>query len=131
MSIIDTLITDRTGGCYNATDLNRVGEAMGYIAGLLQACGYAVSVSPRTDWTVYDFPAPSDWDAIMADLATLRAVLAVSQSTPAVPPVGSQQDYLTVADANDIEKILVDIDDALRRLSLSLFYTGEIYCGEG
>ena len=32
MSIIDTLITDRTrGDYYNITDLNRVGQAMRYV----------------------------------------------------------------------------------------------------
>lgn len=130
MSIIDTLITDRTGGYYNATDLNRVGEAMEYIAEQLRACGYAVTVSPRTDWTVFDFPTPSVLDALMEDLATLRAVLALVDTTPNVPPVGSEQQYMAVEDANDIEQILLNIEDSLRRLFLSLFYSGEIFCGE-
>ena len=46
MTIIDALVTDRTAGAYyNASDLNRVGEAMQYVAGLLNGYGYAVSVT--------------------------------------------------------------------------------------
>ncbi len=51
MSIIDTLITDRTrSDYYNITDLNRVGQAMRYVAARLRACGFDVVVTPRTDW---------------------------------------------------------------------------------
>ena len=43
MSIIDTLITNRTrGDYYNITDLNRVGQAMRYVAARLRACGFDV-----------------------------------------------------------------------------------------
>ena len=59
MSIMDTLITDRTQadvdarnekGTYNASDLNRVGAAMNYVADRLRAAGYDPHISPKTDW---------------------------------------------------------------------------------
>lgn len=56
MSIIDTLVTDRTQadvssgnakGTYNAADLNRVSEAMEYLLGLLWEHGYSVPAYQR------------------------------------------------------------------------------------
>jgi hypothetical protein len=63
-----TLITDRTlddvmtgtdKGYYNATDLNRVGEAVESIAGRFTGYGYAVEVSPKADWSKSDTPTAS------------------------------------------------------------------------
>ena len=60
MSIIDTLITNRTrGDYYNITDLNRVGQAMRYVAARLRACGFDVVVTPRTDWVWTDRATPA------------------------------------------------------------------------
>mgnify|MGYP003240675422 CR=1 FL=1 len=58
MSIIDTLVTDRTGGYYNAADLNRVGAALRYVADRLAAAGYPacwlrVSSANGPAWGLY------------------------------------------------------------------------------
>ena len=82
MSIIDTLITNRTQsdvtrwrtlhdkgwggmtagektewfagvkGAYNAADLNRVGEAIEYIADLFGGFGFPMMITPKTDWAL-------------------------------------------------------------------------------
>lgn len=157
MSVIDTLVTDRTEadvsryselrdkgwaetttaekaewvagmkGAYNASDLNRVASAMAYLSQRFASAGYSVPVSSPTDWANGDIPNKGDLDTYLDDLRRIRAVLAVMDTTPAVP---ASMDYLTWAKANDIEKILVDVDDALGRLLLSPFYSGEIYSGE-
>ena len=68
MSIIDTLITDRTQadvdarngkGTYNESDLNRVAAAMNYVAGRLESAGYDPHISPKTDWKDDDWVDPS------------------------------------------------------------------------
>lgn len=128
MSIIDTLITDRTkAGHYDVTDLNRVGEAMYYIADRLRACGWYIEVSPRTDWVWTDRATPAAAKRYLNDLRKIRNAMVHLPTTPNVPdgarPFNAQE-------ANDIEKILVDVDDALGRLLLSPFYSGEIYSGE-
>ena len=55
-----TLITDRTAmdvaqkttkSFYNATDLNRVGAAVEYVAGRFQALGYDCQVSVKKGWS--------------------------------------------------------------------------------
>ena len=114
-------------GAYNASDLNRVGTAVAYVAGRLTGYGYAVSVSPRQDWQVTDIPTPESMTAYLADVAALRAVLTVAADTPEVP---EDMERLTWKEANNIEKILVDVDELLTRMAAAWFYSGELYAGE-
>lgn len=127
MSIIDTLITNRTGGYYNATDFNRVGQAIAHIAARLTAAGYSVNVSPKTDWAVGDIPSATQMAAYLADVAAIRAAIAVRHTTPPTPP---DMDDLTVEEANDIERILGDVDGLVSNMVAAYFYSGEIYSGE-
>lgn len=114
-------------GAYNASDLNRVGAAVAYVAGRLTGYGYAVSVSPRQDWHVADIPTQESMTAYLADVAALRAALTVAADTPEVP---EDMERLTWQEANDIEKILVDVDELLTRMAAAWFYSGELYAGE-
>ena len=54
-------------GAYNASDLNRVGAAVAYVAGRLNGYGYAVAVSPKQDWTVSDIPTAGDMETYISD----------------------------------------------------------------
>ena len=144
MSIMGTLITDRTQadadarndkGTYNASDLNRVGAAMNYVADRLRAAGYDPHISPKTDWKDEDWVNPAAQAVYLGDLAELRKQFTMLQSTPRVPPrmlatTINSGDGLTYGWANDIEQILMDIDDTLTRLQTSMFYSGELYSGE-
>ena len=114
-------------GAYNASDLNRVGAAVAYVAGRLTGYGYVVSVSPRQDWQVTDIPTPESMTAYLADVAALRAVLTVAAGTPEVP---EDMERLTWKEANDIEQIIVDVDELLTRMAAAWFYSGELYAGE-
>lgn len=144
MSVIDTLVTDRTEadvsryselrdkgwaemttaekaewvagmkGAYNASDLNRVASAMAYLSQRFASAGYSVPVSSPTDWANGDIPTKGDMDTYLDDLRRIRAALAVMDTTPSAP---GSMDYLTWAKANDIEKILVDVDDLLTKIA--------------
>ena len=114
-------------GAYNASDLNRVGAAVAYVAGRLTGYGYAVSVSPRQDWQVADIPTQESMTAYLADVAALRGAIAVMNSTPTTPDSASG---LTWREANDIERILLDVDELLTRMAAAWFYSGELYAGE-
>lgn len=128
MSVIDTLITDRAAGStYGASDLNRVGSAVAYLADRFREAGYAVNVSPKTDWTEQDWPTPSTVARYLADLSELRGLFAQMQSTPAVP---SDLEGFLFQEANDIEKILRDISTLLDNIIAAWFHSGEIYAGE-
>lgn len=125
---ISTLVTDRGAGTYyNASDLNRVGAAVQYVAERFTAQGYAVTVRPKTDWTEKDIPTASELETYRQNIATLRALLAVMPTTPEAP---DSMAGLTYTEANDIERILLDLDTLLTNAALAWYQSGEIYAGE-
>ena len=118
-------------GGYNHTDLNRVGNAVAHIGGRFldllphlveyrENYGVAddklfhlpyvaadVNIDPKTNWKRGD-PVWTDQAArYLADLSVLRGLLPLYLGAPKVPPdlVG-----LTIQEANDIERLLFDID---------------------
>lgn len=166
MSIIDTLITDRTQadvdrvrilaalwvtlpdgtlqwtgtadelteymaglkGSYNASDLNRVEGAVTYVAQRLKEFGYQITVQAGRTWTVTDEPTSAMVQPILSNVAALRAALAVPAGTPHVPP---DMETMTYQEANDIEKILADIDHLLTNAAASFRHCGAAVCGGG
>ena len=136
MSVIDTLITDRTAGSvYGASDLNRVGAAMNYVADRLRAAGYDPHINPKTDWKDGEWVGPDAQAVYLGDMAELRKQFAMLVSTPEVPPrilaTGIRtNDGLTYVWANNIEQILVDIDALITNIAAGWLYSGEIYSGE-
>lgn len=123
-----TLITDRgSGAFYNATDLNRVGEAVRYLTERFTDCGYAVTVNPKTDWTEDNVPTRKQLETYRRNIAELQRQIAVMQSTPKTPETMRFLDYIK---ANDIERILLDLDTLLDKLTKSWYFSGELYAGE-
>ena len=136
MSIIDTLVTDRTQadvdagnakGTYKASDLNRVGAAMNYVADRLKAAGYDPHISPKTDWMDGEWVTPADEAVYLGDLAELRKQFTLYETTPEVPPDLEKLNYIEV---NSIERILLDVDTLLTNIAAGWLYSGEIYSGE-
>lgn len=136
MSIIDTLVTARTQadvdagnakGTYKASDLNRVGAAMNYVADRLRAVGYDPHISPKTDWKDDDWVDPVAQAVYLGDLAELRKQFSMLESTPEVPPDLEKMNYI---EANSIEQILMDIDALLTNIAAGWLCSGEIYSGE-
>lgn len=143
MSVIDTLITDRTQadydravslaekglsgmtadelaeyrtgmkGAYNAADLNRVGQALKYLQEELNGYGYAVTVNAKTNWTASNIPTEAEMTTYLNNVAAIRRVLEVLATTPEVP--GTMQ-KLTWQRANDIEKILADVQAVINQV---------------
>lgn len=114
-------------GSYNATDLNRVGAAMNYVANRLQMCGYALEINPKVDWAEKEWLTPETANAYLNDLRTLRGQFAQMASTPHVP---ADMEGFTYVEANNIEKILIDIDFLLKNIMQGWYFSGELYSGE-
>ena len=114
-------------GAYNASDLNRVGLAVDYLTSRLRSYGISIATAPKTDWAVDDAPTISQMQKYLADVEALRSAIAVLPTTPEVPP---DMDGLTYTEANDIEKILIDIDRLITSMTFAWFYSGDIYSGE-
>lgn len=130
MSVIDTLVFDRVpGASYGHEDMNRVADAMEHVAARLQACGCAIEVSPER-FSREDMPTESILAHYLEQLRIIRSELAVFITTPPVPGVSSERPYMTVQEANDIEKILVDVDQLITNMIAAYYYSGELYGGE-
>lgn len=114
-------------GAYNASDLNRVGNAVNYVAGRLEDAGYTVSVNPKIDWLESDVPTESSMEQYLKNVETIRNTLTVPSNTPNVP---ADMEGLTYEEANDIERILLAVDALITNMINAYFYSNEIVCGE-
>ena len=111
---------------YNASDLNRVGGFIADLAELLHdIAGISVDVEPKTDWAYSDIPTIAQLGRYISDLKQLRAALEID--TPDIPDSAAK---LTLADANAIEQLCVNLHAALMRMQQSGFYSNEIYSAE-
>lgn len=142
MSVLDTLITNREqGATYDHTDINRVYAAMKYVSDWLSALGLSTSVSLRS-YTRTDIPTYSMFDHLTAQLSGLVAAVKSRLPLPVhVPVCGSPQHYVTVADANTIEDIILQLEESAETLEgqrawllridpatgdLIAYYTGDV-----
>lgn len=130
------LITDRTRadvanqtdkGFYNASDLNRVGAAVEYVAGRFAALGYACPVTVKKDWLTSDTPTQRQMETYRQNIVTLRGQIAVMASTPETPASMAGLNYVK---ANNIEQILLDLDALIDKLIKSWYFSGDLYAGE-
>lgn len=120
-------------GAYNYTDMNRVGQAVAFLAGRLTSLpgeletyrasiGVGedeifdlpydpdqVSVNPKTNWTVSDIPTESQIRTYLANISNLRSILALPSGTPSPPANLNAMNYTT---ANNLERILYVIYQA-------------------
>ena len=118
---------DDLKGSYNASDLNRVNNDMLYIQEVFHKMGYTISFKSATRvWTMTDVPTSADFDEYLSDVKTCRDKISVYFDTPGVP------DYVAFnfTKANDIEKILRDVEELIRKIRAIYFYSGDIYSGE-
>lgn len=135
MSILDSLVTNRTSsdvaaknsnGTYNYTDLNRVNEAVDYIAEMLRSYGYAVNIESAKTWAENDIPFASEMNVYISRVRGI-AVIDFSSSPPALPP---DMDRLTYSSANNIEEFLKQLGTIAEKIPLTWYYSGEVYGGE-
>jgi hypothetical protein len=116
-------------GSYNITDLNRVGEALNYVKGLLTDAGYlgGNEFYVRTDWTYADIPTASDFSVYLGAVETIRAAMTQYRTTPPTP---TDTGGLDIQGANNIEKILIDIADLVPKMQKARYFSAELYSGE-
>lgn len=148
-------------GAYNYTDLNRVEEAVDYVADeLVQADtdikAYAVSMgvawdssfdlpydpndynlTVKTDWAETDIPSATQMARYIGNIRLIRDAIP-DASAVWIPDT---MDGLNWELANNIEQLLIDMDTGLAALialkkgyirsALAVYYSGEIYSGEG
>lgn len=96
-------------GSYNYSDLNRVGQAVAYIAKQMNSSGHSVTVTAKTDWSGSDIPSTTQMAAFLNDLSILKSESGISDTVP------SSMDYLTYQTANAIEQLLINAYNAVIR----------------
>ena len=114
-------------GCYSEKDMNRVEGAVKLLADRSSAMGYHFSPAVRMNWTGQDIPTREDMDRYFGNVRELRNLFPALPSTPAAPSTGDRLDYSM---ANDLEKILLDINQIQTIIAASWCYAGEIYSEE-
>lgn len=114
-------------GAYNATDFNRVGVVIEYIAKRLKNAGYSFGLTVKKDWRASDVPTVENTAYYLEAVNTLRRWFVVYNNTPDTP---SDLSGLTYVEANNIEKILFDIDELITKMIRQQYYAGEVYAGE-
>ena len=114
-------------GAYTYRDLNRVEEAVAFVAGRLKEFAYIPVIPLTQSWSVEDKPNEMDFTRYFTNVTALRNAITVWQSTPEAPNsvAGFDADK-----ANALEQILVDIDQILNHVAESWFFSGDLYSAE-
>lgn len=113
-------------GCYDYTDLNRVGDAVQYLSEILKSRGYDCPVIPKLDWPESGSGSPSDMAQYLQNVQTLRCILTLLPETPDVP---ADMEKPTWQEANAIEQILADLESTIKTMLKTRVVCGDAYCG--
>ena len=117
-------------GSYNKGDLNRVGEALNYLHDRLKEAGYItypLTFEAKTNWTIASIPTADDLTYYLKCVSNVRTALTLFATTPPAP---IDTGALTIEEANNIEKILIDVETLINNMIAAQYYSGEVYAGE-
>ena len=106
--------------------LNRTEGAMEYLNQIFQELGYFKVMEFKTDWTNEEI-TPQEAKRYIENLKTLRTFLTMSSETPPAP---NTINGMSINRANDIEKILFDINFLLEALQKYKIRSGVANSGQ-
>lgn len=124
-------------GCYNYTDINRVRAAVTALAASLNAEGYKVAVLPvlagespsaleDRDFTEKDVVYKAQWEKYINNVRAIREAFYTFDDTGPLPQPNERINY---AYANNIEKVLEDVDVLLWFMTQSYRRCGAFTAG--
>jgi len=115
-------------GRYTYTDMNRVENAVEELSARLRELGYRHSYpTTKTTWAVGDVPTKTDMERYFGNVRELRQAITLPLSTPIAPTIGDKLNYER---ANNLEKILEDIDMVTTQVPKVWCSAGDIFVGE-
>lgn len=123
-------LADDMKGAYHKDDLNRVGEALNYLHDRLNAAGYITyqtTFTAKTNWTVASIPTADDLTYYLKCVSSIRNALTLFATTPPAP---TNTGALDIDEANNIEKILIDVETLINNMLAARLYCGDIFAGE-
>lgn len=140
--VIDRTLADvleqNAKGTYNASDLNRVESAVLSIYTKLHTINPTIdfTVDTKTDWMSFTYGVEyaiinseqmfteSEATRFLLNINNLKSVVNASTSIP------TTMNNLTYTSANNIEKVLIEIDTLLDNIYTVWCYGGNTFCGE-
>lgn len=116
-------------GAYNASDLNRVGEALNYMRDRLAEASYIspYAFTAKTDWTAGNVPTAADLTFYLNCVSQIREAFSRYAATPPTPIDKGSLNYV---EANNIEQIIVDVSTLLNNMLDARYFCGDIFSGE-
>lgn len=109
-------------GCYNISDLNRVESCCRDLSDKLNECGYYNNIVTKTNWELGDIVSLEELNRVKNNLQTLKDTYAVLSTTPQVP--STSRTKINYVEANDMEKILSDIEKLIGYMQQNYIYGG-------
>lgn len=115
-------------GMYTHRDLNRVECAVETLKIRFEEYGYDMSnIVVKTNWTYRDAFTKEDMVRYLGNISILRNILPIYPDTPDVPKIDEEFNFKS---ANDIEKILMDVDMLFTDVRDSRYHLGDLFAGE-
>lgn len=111
-------------GAYNYTDLNRIEEWCEYIEQQLNTYGYKVNITTKTNWSMEDFPTKEEMKRVRDNVEVLKDAFTSFTNVP------DNLEKMTYQKANDLEKVLHELNTLINNMIASFYYSNEIYSGE-
>lgn len=105
--------------------LNRVENAQKSLADLLNKYKYTVNISNKTNWANGEKFDNANYARLLQNLRALRNAFYTYNTTPKTPTY-----IYGYSEANDIEKILVDINSMIESMESNFRECDTFYCGE-
>lgn len=112
-------------GCYTYVDLNRVEDAVAYLDDRLKKSGISCDIELGKTWLKDDIPTIQDMQRYINNIINIRKLNIVLDTTPPSP----ERVNIDYIEANNIERILHDVDLMLVELTQQYLYSGEFYSG--
>jgi hypothetical protein len=115
-------------GRYSHEDLNRVESNVEALSIVIRGLGYThPEISIKADWTNRDEFSITDAERYLNNIRILRNSIAVPNNTPRTPNIADKFDYVL---ANNIEKILANIETVTLNLQNAWYHNSDIISGE-
>lgn len=118
-------ITAIERGSCTVNTLNRIEAKQAELAGILNSYAYMVRIETNTDWQYGDIFTYQDHARLLDNLNKLKQAYYTYTSTPNAPAY-----MYGFKEANDIEKILVDIESMIASMESKFRECGTFECGE-
>lgn len=117
-------------GSYSSADLNRVGTALNYLRNRLAEASYITyptDFTAKTNWTITSIPTAADLTYYLKCVSNIREAMAQFETTPPAP---TDTGALNIDEANNIEKILIDVETLINNMLAARLYCKDVFAGE-